>query len=119
MSRTRLGAARHSKKKRILKKAKGYVGGRSKLYRIAQQAVLKAEISATRDRRRKKGQFRRLWITRISAAVHPLGLTYSRFIDGLKKAQVSLDRKALSELAIHNPDVFAQIASKAKAALGA
>jgi len=119
MSRNRVGAARHAKKARILKKAKGYVGGRSKLWRIAKQAVLKAEVAATRDRRDRKGQFRRLWITRLSAALKTQGLSYSRFINGLKRAEIGLDRKALSELAIHSPDVFGKIVEKAKAALGA
>ncbi|MCX7933772.1 MAG: 50S ribosomal protein L20 [Planctomycetota bacterium] len=119
MARSRYSAARHAKKRRIMKKAKGYVGGRSKLWRIAKQAVLKAEVCATRDRRKKKRQFRRLWITRINAALSDAGISYSRFCAGLKKAAIALDRKALSEIAIHHPDAFRQIVAQAKAALGA
>lgn len=119
MVRSLYGVARHRKKKVILKKAKGYRGGRSKLYRTAKEAVLRAEVYATRDRRKRKGDFRRLWITRINAAVRTEGLSYSRFINGLKKASIGLDRKSLSELAIHNPEAFAEVVSQAKQALEA
>lgn len=119
MPRTRIGAARHSKKTKILKKARGYRGGRSKLYRTAKSTLIKAEMYTTRDRRKKKGTFRRLWITRINAAVNAEGLSYSKFIHGLKKAEIELDRKTLSELAIHNPTAFSEVVSQAKAALGA
>ncbi len=118
MARSRLGAARHKKKVALLDKAKGYRGGRSKLYRLAKNAVVKAEKSATRDRRHRKGEYRRLWIVRINAAVRSEGLTYSRFMDGVKKAAIALDRKSLSELAVNNPAAFAEVLSKAKAALG-
>jgi large subunit ribosomal protein L20 len=101
-----------------MKKAKGFVGGRSKLRRIAQGAVIRAEVYATHDRRKRKGDFRRLWITRISAAVRRLELSYSRFIEGLDKAGVELDRKTLSELAIHDPEAFRAIVDRAKAAIG-
>lgn len=118
MPRVSYGVARHRKKKRLMKKAKGMQGGRSKLYRTAKHAVLKAEIYATRDRRKRKGEFRSLWITRISGALtdHE-GINYSRFINGLKKANIELDRKTLSELAIHDPAAFGQIVEQAKAAL--
>lgn len=117
MSRSTTGVAQHKKRKAAMKKAKGYVGGRSKLRRIAQGAVIKAEKMATVGRRKKKGDFRRLWITRISAAVRDMGMSYSRFIEGLTKANIGLDRKSLSELAIHQPAIFAEIADKARAAL--
>lgn len=117
MPRVTNAVARHKKHKAVLKKAKGMQGGRSKLYRTAKHAVLKAEAYATRDRRKRKGEFRRLWITRIGGALMPFEMKYSRFIDGLKKAGIELDRKSLSELAIHNPDAFAEIVEKAKAAL--
>ncbi len=118
MSRSTTGVAQHKKRKAAMKKAKGFVGGRSKLRRIAQGAVIRAEVYATHDRRKRKGDFRRLWITRISAAVRSLELSYSRFIEGLTKAGVQLDRKTLSELAIQQPEAFRLVVDKAKAALG-
>ncbi len=118
MSRSTTGVAQHKKRKAAMKKAKGFVGGRSKLRRVAQGAVIRAEMYATHDRRKRKGDFRRLWITRISAAVRALGMSYSRFIEGLTKAKIELDRKTLSELAIHNPQAFSLVVDKAKAALG-
>ncbi|MDR2392513.1 MAG: 50S ribosomal protein L20 [Planctomycetota bacterium] len=118
MSRSTTGVAQHKKRKAAMKKAKGFVGGRSKLRRIAQGAVIRAEVYATHDRRKRKGDFRRLWITRISAAVRRLELSYSRFIEGLDKAGVELDRKTLSELAIHDPEAFRAIVDRAKAAIG-
>lgn len=119
MPRSTYGAARHQKKKRIFKRAKGMQGGRSKLYRTVKHSVLKAERYATRDRRARKGEFRRLWITRISAALMDLNISYSRFINGLKKANIEMDRKVLSELAISNPQEFAMVVEQAKAALSA
>lgn len=118
MARSTTGVAQHKKRKAAMKKAKGYVGGRSKLRRIAQGAVIRAEVCATHDRRKRKGDFRRLWIIRISAAVRALGMSYSRFVEGLVKAGIELDRKTLSELAVNAPDAFALVAEKAKAALG-
>lgn len=118
MSRTTTGVAQHKKRKAAMNKAKGYIGGRSKLRRIAQGAVIRGEVFATHDRRKRKGDFRRLWITRISAAVKMLGMNYSRFIEGLVKAKIELDRKALSELAILDNDAFALVVERAKAALG-
>ncbi len=119
MPRSTYGAARHQKKKRLMKRAKGMQGGRSKLYRTAKHSVLKAERYATRDRRARKGEFRRLWITRISAALMEMGISYSRFINGLKKANIEMDRKVLSELAISNPQEFAMGVEQAKSALSA
>lgn len=119
MPRSTYGVARHQKKKRIFKRAKGMQGGRSKLYRTVKHSVLKAERYATRDRRARKGEFRRLWITRISGALMDLGISYSRFINGLKKANIVMDRKVLSELAISNPQEFAMVVEQAKAALSA
>ncbi len=118
MSRSTTGVAQHKKRKAAMKKAKGFVGGRSKLRRIAQGAVIRAEVYATHDRRKRKGDFRRLWITRISAAVRALGMSYSRFIEGMTKAHIELDRKTLSELAIHSPEAFGLVVEQAKAALG-
>lgn len=118
MSRSTTGVAQHKKRKAAMKRAKGFVGGRSKLRRIAQGAVIRADVFATHDRRKRKGDFRRLWITRISAAVRALGLSYSRFVEGLVKAKIELDRKTLSELAIHEPEAFGLVVEKAKAALG-
>lgn len=117
MARSTIGVAQHKKRKAAMKKAKGYVGGRSKLRRVAQGAVIKAEARATYDRRKRKGDFRRLWITRISAAVRAHDVSYSRFIEGLTKAGIELDRKTLSELAIHEAEAFALVVEKAKAAL--
>lgn len=118
MPRSTYGVARHRKRKRLLDKAKGMRGGRSKLYRTAKHTVLKAEAYATRDRRARKGEFRRLWITRISGALMQFeGMNYSRFINGLKKANIELDRKSLSELAIHDMGAFGEVVEKARAAL--
>jgi len=108
-----------ARRKRILKKAKGYFGNKSRLYRYAKDAVQHAEIYAYAHRRRKKGDFRSLWIARINAAVRPAGITYSRFISGLKVAKIDLDRKALSELAIHDATAFSKIVDQVKAALAA
>ncbi len=106
MPRARKGAARHQRKKRILKRAKGYRSVRSKLWRIAREAVVHAGVNARRDRRRKKREYRSLWIIRLTAACEQRGLTYSRLIGGLRKANIALNRKMLSELAIHDPAAF-------------
>ncbi|MGA2052043.1 MAG: 50S ribosomal protein L20 [Opitutales bacterium] len=108
-----------ARRKRILKKAKGYFGNKSRLYRYAKDAVQHAEIYAYAHRRRKKGDFRSLWIARLNAAVRPSGLSYSRFMAGLRAANIALDRKSLSELAIHDTEAFAKIIEQAKAALAA
>lgn len=118
MARSLIGVAQHKKRKAAMKKAKGYVGGRSKLRRVAQGAVIRAEQYATNDRRKRKGDFRRLWIIRISAAVRAQGISYSRFMEGLAKAKMELDRKSLSELAINDAEAFALIVEQAKKALG-
>jgi large subunit ribosomal protein L20 len=119
MARSTIGPARHARKKKLLKRAKGFRGGRSKLSRVAKHVVLYAERHATNDRRKRKGDYRRLWITRISAAVRMHEMSYSQFINALKKASIELDRKSLSELAINNPEAFAEIVNQAKAALNA
>ncbi|GLS53675.1 hypothetical protein GCM10007886_18580 [Methylobacterium gregans] len=109
----------HAKHKKVLKAAKGYYGRRKNTIRIAKQAVEKGMQYAYRDRKNKKRTFRALWIQRLNAAVREHGLTYSRFIDGLAKSGIVVDRKALSELAIHEPASFAVVVEKAKAALPA
>lgn len=114
MPRTRKGAARRRAKKKLFKLAKGYRGGRSKLYRTAKEAVLRAQVYAYRDRRTRKRDFRRLWIIRINAACRARGLAYSRFIQGLIKANVALDRKALAELAVHDAPGFDELVSLAR-----
>ena len=119
MPRTTKGAAKRQGKKRLLKRAKGYFGARSKLYRIAKQSRMKADQYAFRDRRAKKREFRRLWITRISAACRQCQITYSHFVGGLKKAGILLDRKVLADLALNDPKAFEAVVAEAKAALGA
>ncbi len=114
MPRARKGAARRRAKNRVLKLAKGYRGGRSKLYRTAKEAVLRAQVYAYRDRRTRKRDFRRLWILRINAACRARGLAYSRFIQGLHCAQVALDRKMLAELAVHDEPGFDELVKLAK-----
>ena len=106
-----------ARRKRTLKRANGYFGSKSRLYLHAMEAVQRAEKFAYRDRREKKTDFRKLWIVRLNAACRPLGITYSRLIAGLKKANITLDRKNLSELAIHDAPAFEAIVGKAKAAL--
>ena len=118
MARARSRVARHKRHKRILKAAKGYRGGRHRLHRTAKETVNRAMRFAYRDRRQRKRQFRRLWIIRISAAAEQHGLTYSRFIHGLKEAQIDLDRKALAELAFTDPPAFEALAGEAKKTLG-
>jgi large subunit ribosomal protein L20 len=115
--RTTIGAARRRKKNRILKKAKGYVGGRGRLLRTVKETLIRSEVFAFRDRRARKREFRKLWIIRINAACRERGLKYSEFIAGLKKAQIELNRKMLSELAIADPAAFDAVVEKAKAAI--
>ncbi|MEM7352420.1 MAG: 50S ribosomal protein L20 [Acidobacteriota bacterium] len=119
MPRVKRGTKRHNKRRKVLKLAKGYYGTRSKAYRIAKQAVDRALAYSYRDRRQRKRQFRRLWIARINAAARLHGLSYSRFINGLKKAGSELDRKMLADLAVREPEAFAQLATTAKEALEA
>jgi large subunit ribosomal protein L20 len=119
MSRVTAGPASHARHRKIVKQAKGYYGARSTNYRTAKQAVDKALQYATRDRKVRKRQFRGLWIQRINAAVriHDADLTYSRFINGLDRAGIDVDRKVLADLAVHEPDAFGAIVAQAKAAL--
>jgi large subunit ribosomal protein L20 len=117
--RTRKGAARTQAKKRLLQRAKGYVGGRRRLYRTAKESVARAGAFAYRDRRNKKRTFRALWIVRLNAACRERGIAYSRFVNGLKKAQIELDRKSLSEIAIVDPKGFDKIVEAVKKALAA
>ena len=117
MTRIKRGVTTRAKHKRILDNAKGYYGRRKNTIRIARQAVEKGMQYAYRDRRVKKRNFRALWIQRINAAARDLGLTYGRMIDGLNKAGIEVDRKVLSDLAIHEPAAFAALAEKAKQAL--
>jgi len=114
MPRAKGGPKTSQRRKRVLKRAKGYVGGRSRLYRTAVDAVHRALAYAYADRRARKGDFRRLWITRINAAARTNGLTYSRLMEALKKAHVELDRKILADLAVNDPGAFTKIAELAK-----
>jgi len=118
MPRVRKGAARKRAHKKLLKSAKGYVGGRGRLYRTAKETVIRALAYAFRDRRRRKRDFRRLWITRISAATQLRGMSYSRFMDGLRKSGVELDRKVLADIALREPEIFAGLVKQAQSALG-
>lgn len=115
MPRTKCGAARHRKKVRILRQAKGYRGGRSKLYRTAKDAITRAGVFAFRDRRARKRDFRSLWIIRLTAACRARGIRYSQFIFGLKTTSIIINRKMLSEVAIHDPPAFDAIVEIAKA----
>jgi large subunit ribosomal protein L20 len=119
MSRVKGGPAAHARHRKVLSKAKGYYGARSRTFRTAKQAVEKAMQYQTRDRKARKRNFRALWIQRINAAVreHDAALTYSRFINGLSKAGIDVDRKVLADLAVREPAAFAAIVEKAKAAL--
>ncbi len=117
MPRATNSPASRKRLKRILLRAKGFRGFRSKLYRYAKDAVYKARQYEYRDRKKRKGQFRRLWIQRVSAAVRAEELTYSRFIEGLKAAQIDLDRKVLADLAVTDPAALSAIIAQAKAAL--
>ena len=119
MPRSKNGTSRRDRRHKIMKSAKGYWGGRSRLFKTAKEAVMKALASSYRDRRRKKGEFRRLWIARISAAVRPEGITYSQFIHGLILADVQINRKALSNMAIEDPVAFKSIVVRAKESLAA
>lgn len=117
MSRVKRGVTAHARHKKVLALAKGYKGRRKNVYRIAVQAVTKAGQYAYRDRRQRKRQFRTLWIARINAAARECGLSYSRFINGLMKAAIELDRKVLADIAVHDKAGFAALAEKARAAL--
>jgi large subunit ribosomal protein L20 len=119
MPRVKRGVTARARHKKIIALAKGYRGRRKSVYRIAKQAVMKAGQYAYRDRRQKKRQFRALWIARINAAAREVGLKYSTFMNGLKKAQIEVDRKVLADLAVFDKPAFAALAVQAKAQLGA
>ncbi len=114
MSRVKRGVTARARHKKVLKQAKGYYGARSRVYRVAKQAVIKAGQYAYRDRRQRKRQFRALWIVRINAAAREFGLSYSRFIAGLNKASVIVDRKVLADLAVRDKEAFAELAKIAQ-----
>ena len=117
MSRTKHSVPSHKRKKRILKQARGYSGARSKLFRTAREAVNRAFVYAYRDRRVRKRDFRKLWIARINAAARMHGLSYSRFINGLKKSDIEINRKVLAELALNDTESFSRLAEIAKESL--
>lgn len=117
MSRVKRGVTAHARHKKILRQAKGYRGRRKNVFRVAKQAVIRAGQYAYRDRRQRKRQFRALWIARINAAARECGLSYSRFMNGLKLANIELDRKVLADLAVTDSAAFAELAAVAKARL--
>ena len=119
MPRVKRRVTAHARHKKILDKAKGYRGARSKVFRVAKQAVTKAGQYAYRDRKQRKRQFRALWIARINAGARENGMSYSVFMNGLKKAEIDLDRKVLADLAVHDKPAFAALVEKAKAGLEA
>ena len=117
MARVKRGVTARARHKKVLDEAKGYYGARSRVYRVANQAVIKAGQYAYRDRRQRRRQMRRLWIVRINAAARICGMSYSNLINGLNKAEIVLDRKVLADLAVHDMAAFTVIAEQAKAAL--
>ena len=117
MARVKRGTIARARHKKVLAQAKGYYGMRKNVYRVAKQAVIKAGQYAYRDRRQRKRQFRALWIARINAAARECGISYSRMIDGLKKANIEIDRKVLADIAVFDKVGFAALATKAKASL--
>ncbi len=119
MPRVKRGVTAHARHKKVLEKAKGFRGRRGNVYRIANEAVMRAGQYAYRDRRNKKRTFRALWIARINAAARECGLSYSVFMNGLKKAEISVDRKVLADIAVMDKAAFAKIAEQAKASLAA
>ncbi len=119
MPRVKRGVTAHARHKKVLDLAKGYRGRRGNVYRVAKQAVMKAGQYAYRDRRQKKRQFRALWIARINAGARECGLTYSRFMNGMKRAMIEIDRKVLADLAVFDKPAFAQIVEQARASLPA
>ena len=119
MPRVKRGVIARARHKKVLNAAKGYRGRRKNVYRVAKQAVMKAGQYQYRDRRQKKRQFRTLWIARINAGARELGLTYSRFMNGLKKASIEVDRKVLADLAVFDKEAFAKFVDLSKAALAA
>ena len=119
MPRVKRGVTAHRRHKKILKQAKGYYGARSRVFRVSMHAVTKAGQYAYRDRRQRKRQFRALWITRINAQSRANGITYSKFINGLKRAGITLDRRVLADLAVHDKLAFSAVVERAKDALAA
>ena len=119
MARVKRGVLAHARHKKVIRLAKGYSGRRKNVYRVAKQAVIKAGQYAYRDRKQKKRVFRALWIVRINAAARQCGLSYSRFINGLMKADIEIDRKVLADLAVNDPSAFEALAEKSKVALAA
>ena len=117
MPRVKRGVTARARHKKVIAQAKGYQGRRKNVFRVAKQAVIRAGATAYRDRRQRKRQFRALWIARINAAARECGLSYSRLIDGLSKAKISIDRKVLADIAVFDKTGFAQIADRAKASL--
>jgi large subunit ribosomal protein L20 len=117
MPRVKRGVTARARHKKVIAQAKGYQGRRKNVFRVAKQAVIRAGATAYRDRRQRKRQFRALWIARINAAARECGLSYSRLINGLSKAQISIDRKVLADIAVFDKSGFAQIAERAKASL--
>ncbi len=115
MPRVKRGVTAKARHRKVLKQAKGYYGARSRVYRVAKQAVIKAGQYAYRDRRQRKRQFRQLWIVRINAAARECGLSYSRFMNGLSKASIDIDRKVLADLAVNDKEAFAELAKLAQA----
>lgn len=114
MARVKRGTIQKKRHKKILKLAKGYKHGRKSVFRLAKQAIIKAGVYSYRDRRTKKREFRKLWIIKLNAAVREEGMSYSKFINGLKKAKIELDRKVLAQLAVQYPDEFKKIVEKVK-----
>ena len=117
MARVKRGVVAKARHKKVLRQAKGYYGARSRTFKVAKQAVIKAGQYAYRDRRQRKRQFRALWITRINAAARLHGLSYSRLVNGLKRADIQVDRKVLADIAVHDPEAFGVIAKAARDAL--
>lgn len=114
MPRVKRGVTARAKHKKVLAKAKGYYGARSRVYRVAKQAVIKAAQYAYRDRKQKKREFRALWIVRVNAAARAHGMSYSVFMNGLKKAAIAMDRKVLADIAVHDKDAFAALVEQVK-----
>lgn len=117
MARVKRGVTARARHKKILKQAKGYQGARSRVYRVAKQAVIKAGQYAYRDRKNRKREFRALWIARINAGAREHGLSYSKFINGLSKAEIAIDRKVLADLAVHDKQAFGKLVEQARASL--
>ena len=115
MPRVKRGVTARARHRKVLKKAKGYYGARSRVYRVAKQAVIKAAQYAYQGRKQRKRQFRSLWIIRINAAVREFGLSYSKFINGLKLANIAIDRKILADIAVHDKSAFAEVINQVKA----